>query len=289
MDHTESVQQYYENNTRKFLRFSKNAANKSIHQPLWKELDFTLEQAYNFSNELIVNEIKNFQAINKITVADLGCGVGSSLYYLAKRLPDHVQYYGISISTTQIQIAKQQRQSAVNSSNIHFIQADFTKLPTTLPPFDIVYSIEAFAHAAKAEKYFKQVSIKLIKGGKLILIDDFLNDTFHQEKADAATKKALADFQYGWMVNSLKKVEELQLIAATFELRLVEEEDLTPYLKINTFKHKWVRFMTRTFRWIYELSPRKSYYFRSWIGGAGKQYCLQKEVMRYKKLVFEKY
>ena len=178
MDHADKVKNYYDQNTQKFLWFGRNAATKSIHQPLWKEKDFTLERAYHYSNELIYQEITTYPTTRNITIADLGCGVGSSLFYLSKRLPESIQYYGISISATQIQIATQQQQSAAKSPSIHFIQADFTKLPTTLPPFDIVYSIEAFAHAPKAEKYLEQVSKKLIKGGKLILIDDFLNDTF---------------------------------------------------------------------------------------------------------------
>lgn len=81
---------------------------------------------------------------------------------------------------------------------------------------------------------------------------------------------------------------ELTKIAANYGLTIIEEEDLTSYMRNNTLKHKWIRFLVFSFRWIYDLLPQKSPYFRSWIGGKGKQYCLKKGIIKYKKIVLEK-
>jgi len=292
MKSADTVKSYYENNTKRFLQFGRDAATKSIHQPLWKEADFTYSQALFYANELILQVIKTYPKKASLNIVDLGCGVGSSLFYLAKKLAPSTNYYGISISATQINIAKKEllKHSPKKEfkEHFHFLEADFTNLPPTLPQFDIAFSIEAFAHAPIAKNYFQQVAKSLKKGGKLVLIDDFLNDAVDFNQLNPKAKKAIADFKYGWMVESLLTQKELSKIAATFDLKIIEEEDLTPYMHNNTLKHKWIRFLVNSFRWVYDLSPRKSAYFRSWIGGVGKQYCLAKGMVKYRKVVLEK-
>lgn len=291
MNSDNTVKNYYESNTKKFLQFGRDAATKSIHQPLWKEANFTYSQAMFYANELILQVIKTYPKKEDLNIIDLGCGVGSSLFYLAKKLPLSTTHYGVSISTTQINIAKNEvlkHHSKEKQKQFQFLEADFSNLPTTLPRFDIAFSIEAFAHAPVAKDYFQQVAKSLKKGGKLILIDDFLNDEINFDSLNPKAKKAIADFKYGWMVESLLTHQALSEIAASFDFKVIEQKDLTPYMRNNTLKHKWIRLLVNAFRWAYDLSPRKSAYFRSWIGGKGKQYCLGSGIVQYRKVVFER-
>lgn len=292
MKSADTVKNYYESNTKKFLQFGRDAATKSIHQPLWKEANFTYSQALYYANELILQVIKASPKEAALNIVDLGCGVGSSLFYLAKKLPQTTAYYGVSISATQIDIAKKETAKRAEQGEkiqqFHFLEADFSNLPTTLPQFDVAFSIEAFAHAPIAKDYFQQVAKSLKKGGKLILIDDFLNDEIDFDNLNPKAQKAIADFKYGWMVESLLTHQTLSEIAASFNLKVIEQEDLTLYMHNNTLKHKWIRLLVNSFRWVYDLAPRKSAYFRSWIGGKGKQYCLAKGIVKYQKVVFEK-
>ena len=292
MNHSTGVKNYYEKNTRRFLRFGRDASTKSIHQPLWKEPHFTLKEAVFYANQLVQRVIEEYPQKTGLNIIDLGCGVGSSLFYLASNLDKKATYYGVSISETQIDMAKR---TAANFDNndatntaFHFIAADFTSLPPVIPTIDIAFSIEAFVHAATAEKYLEQIGQYLKKGGRLILIDDFIQDGIDRSKLDTTAQKALADFEYGWMVNSLKTRAELEQLATNYGLQLIEEEDLTPYMHNGTLKHQWIRFLVFSFRWLYKLLPKKSTYFRSWIGGKGKQYCLRKGIIKYKKIILEK-
>lgn len=289
MNHSKGVKNYYENNTRRFLRFHRDAATKSIHQPLWKEANFTLKEAVFYANELILTIIKNHPNKKNLKIIDLGCGVGSSLFYLENKLNQPANYIGISISETQIDIAqKELNDLPKTNSTFQFITADFTQLPTSLPTIDIAFSIEAFVHASAPEKYLSAISPYLTKGGKLILIDDFLTDGVDTSTLDKKAQKAIADFKYGWMANSLITKTELVEVASNYDLNIIEEEDLTPYMRNNTLKHQWIRFLVVSFRWLYDLLPQKSAYFRSWIGGVGKQYCLRKGIIQYKKVLIEK-
>jgi len=292
MNSDNTVKNYYESNTKKFLQFGRDAATKSIHQPLWKEANFTYSQALFYANELVLQIIESYSKKSSLKIIDLGCGVGSSLFYLAKKLPLSTTFFGISISTTQIELANKEMNKHYPKETVrkqfHFLEADFTKLPSTLPQFDIAFSIEAFAHAPVAKDYFQQVAKSLKKGGKLILIDDFLNDEIDFDNLSQKAKKAIVDFKYGWMVESLLTQQALTEIATSFDLKIIEQEDLTPYMHNNTLKHKWIRLLVNAFRWVYDLAPRKSAYFRSWIGGKGKQYCLMHDIVKYRKVVFEK-
>lgn len=288
MEHSTNVKNYYEHNTHRFLWFQKNAATKSIHQPLWKEDSFTTKDAFLYSNKLILEQIIHHSSNAPLTIVDLGCGVGSTLFYLQEHFKSTAQYYGVTISATQVAIAIQHAKRLNQSPNIRFIEADFTNLPKKISNIDIAFSIEAFAHASNANKYFKQVSQKLNKGGKIILIDDCLNDNYDFDKLNKIDKQAVIDFKYGWIINSLKTVCELKEIAGQYSLRIIEDVDLTPYMRNNTLKHKWIKFLVTSFRWLYKVLPSKSYYFRSWIGGVGKQHCLKKGIVKYRKIVFEK-
>lgn len=288
MNHSEQVRQYYEKNTRRFLSFHSDAQTKSIHQPLWAEAGFSLERAINYSNELILQEVRSLLDQNgksSITIADLGCGVGSSLFYLSERLSGKSLFYGVSISRTQIEMAQKRAESRPEMT---FIEGDFLDLPKDLPEIDIAFSIEAFAHAASAERYFEQVGQKLKPGGRLILIDDFLNDAINAHHLAQKDKQHLEDFQYGWLIGSLKKQQELNKIATGNNLTLISSVDLTPYFKIYTLKNKWIRFWVTLLRPLYDRLPFSSPYFQSWIGGNGKQHCLQKGIIQYKMMVFEK-
>ena len=287
-DSATTVERYYEDNTQRFLWFQRKAASKNIHQGLWKEAHYTNTEAFNYSNQLILQEVSGQKEDPSLKVIDLGCGVGSTIFYLLKHYPS-ANYYGVSISETQISIAQERFNTQKNlQANTHFITADFTKLPATLPPIDIAYSIEAFVHAPAPEQYFAAISQKLKKGGKLILVDDFLNDDFDWKQLDKKGKKALADFKYGWVANSLITSAMLQNIAAKYGLKIIKQIDLTPFMRNNTLKHKWIRFLVFSFRWLYQLSPWKSNYFRSWIGGKGKQYCLKNGMVKYQQIVLEK-
>lgn len=292
MKHSENVKTYYENNTLKFLIFHRDAATKSIHQPLWKSDNFTQKEAILYANKLILEIIQQYPQRDDLNIIDLGCGVGSSIFYLLDRLGKKTNYYGISISDTQISIAQRewQKRKQVYSSevSIQFISADFTRLPTTLPQLDIAFSIEAFVHSPSPVAYLQAISKYLKKGGKLILIDDFMQDDIQISKLNKKSQKAISDFKYGWMTNSLISVKDLSRLAIQFELKILEVEDLTIYMRNGTLKHKWIGFLVAAFRWLYELLPKKSTYFRSWIGGKGKQYCLKQGLVRYKKVILEK-
>lgn len=279
-----SVKYYYEKNTSKFITLLRNRGIQNIHQPLWVEETFTNIEASNYSNELIRQEIlQHIEQTNnpEMIIHDLGCGVGGVVFYLAKKLEKFKQIFGLSISAFQIKEAEQRKQHWNLNSKCTFLEADFHHLPSSLPPADLAYCIEAFVHAYDAKLFFKSVSERLNPGGKLVLIDDFLrlDNQFNNQE-----KKAIDQFKYGWVLQSLYTPYEVQFLAQKYGLKLKAQKDLTPFLKIYTLKEKLIRLYVKL------MKPflKKSEYFKSLVGGDARQYCLQHNIIKYHLLVFEK-
>lgn len=278
----DAVAQYYDNNTKRFLRFGKHKDTQNIHQALWADGVTRQEEAVNYANELILNEIKSLTGSDDpaIHILDLGCGVGGSLIYLAKKATPETYFTGITISNIQAQLGQQLVQNISEVGRISMMEGDYLHLPE-LPPISLAYAIEAFVHAADTQLFFREVSEKLVSGGRLVIIDDFLSD--HQTKSEQE-KKLLAAFRHGWHAHSLIGVKMAKEMGAKAGLQLAKQIDLTPFLEIGRPRDKVIGLMIRLFG----RQMQKSTYYQSLTGGYAKQQCIRKGLVKYKMLVFEK-
>ena len=279
-----TVKKYYEENTRKFIRFQPKLESQNIHQALWPPGIQTKTEAANHSNQLIFQEIEEYQKesrTNSLKILDLGCGVGGAVFYLAQKLGLAHKLYGLSISAVQIEYAKRISTQFNLHEQCSFIEADFHQLPESLPEIDLAYAIEAFVHAYDANQFFEQVSEKLKPGGRLILIDDFLADRNSLKSAD---EQAIERFRYGWVLGSLLTIEQVKHLANKHKLKCTKMLDLTAWLKVYTLKERLIRLYVQLMRPFL----KRSIYFKSLVGGDARQYCLQKGLVQYRILVFEK-
>ena len=162
-----------------------------------------------------------------------------------------------------------------------FIEADFHKLPD-LRPIHFAYAIEAFVHSPNADLFFEQVAGQLSTGGKLVLCDDFLMAT-DKQRLSPQERRWIQDYQEGWLAGSLMTVADAEAKAKAVGLRLIDDQNLTPYMEIGRPRDQLIGLMKRVAgRWM-----RRSIYFRSMIGGYGKQQCLKRDVINYRLLTFE--
>lgn len=278
-----AIRAYYEQNTRLFLRFAPSAG-LTIHRALWADAVTTHERALNYSNELILAEILRLicdQALDPIRLLDLGCGVGASLFYLLPRLPTPGFGVGVTISELQARLAREQARR-LSLNHCHLTQADFQALP--LPgKFDIVYSIEAFVHAAMPENFFAEVARLLEPAGRLILIDDFLSD-FAARSASDNERRWVDAYQSGWHVPNLRTVSENVSIAHEKNLRLIDSRDLTPMLRLRALPDVAARIVHA----IGERIPARHPIVPSMLGSLALQQCLKMGIVEYRMLVFEK-
>jgi cyclopropane fatty-acyl-phospholipid synthase-like methyltransferase len=275
----QAVAHYYDNNTRRFLRFGKNKGTQNIHQQLWLPEVSSEVEASNYANLLVLRELEQIVTHNDLVI-DLGCGVGGSLKYLSSHAGESVRFQGFTISQLQAELGQKAVETAGLHERIEIAQGDFMALPSG-PPAKLAYAIEAFVHATHAEFFFQSVAARLQTGARLILIDDFRNREIPQSSEEAT---AIQHFQQGWHAHSLLTVEQVKKLASRHQLALRSQKDLTAYLPIGRPRDQLIGMMIKGFGKF----MRKSTYLQSLTGGYAKQKCLRNKWVSYQMLVFEK-
>ncbi|NOH04709.1 MAG: methyltransferase domain-containing protein [Chloroflexi bacterium] len=276
---TDSVRTYYDKNTNPFLKFSGHKKAQNIHRSLWADGIRTLEEALNFSNSLILHEIES-TAPSHARIADLGCGVGASLFYIYPRLRSPAPALGLTLSPVQASLAKESAAQLGLQDRIHFAEGDFISVPLPGGSLDAVYSVEAVCHAVDPENYFREASRLLRKGGRLILVDDY-------QAARPFTKHEqewLDVFLEGWHVPGVRTAEQTVNSAGENGLRLKRNEELTPHLRLRNLPD----FLASALLFLGERLPIKHPIVPSMLGSMALQQCLHLKVVEYRLLVFEK-
>jgi cyclopropane fatty-acyl-phospholipid synthase-like methyltransferase len=276
---TRSVRTYYDENTRLFLKFSGNKKAQNIHRSLWADGVTTLEEALNFSNALILKEIES-STPSRARIADLGCGVGASLFYIYPRLQNPAPAFGLTLSPVQARLAQESAAQLELQNQIHFVEADFISVPLPGGSLDAVYSIEAVSHAAEPEKYFREASRLLHKGGRLIVVDDYQATRPLTKRG----RKWLDAFIEGWHVPGVQTVDQTVNAADKHRLRLVRNDELTPYLRLRSLPD----FLADAFLFLGKKLPIQHAIVPSMLGSMALQQCSYMKVVEYRFLVFEK-
>ena len=276
---TDSVRTYYDENTNLFLKFSGHKQAQNIHRSLWNDNIKTLDEALNFSNSLILKEIESIQP-GSARIADLGCGVGASLFYIHPRLHNPAPALGLTLSPVQARLAQDSAKQLGLQDHIRFAEGDFTSVPLPSQSLDAVYSVEAVCHAVDPEKYFREASRLLRKGGKLILVDDYQSArTFNKHE-----QKWLNAYIDGWYVPGVRTVEQVISFANKNGLELKKNEELTPHLRLRNLPD----FLASMLLFLGEKLPIKHAIVPSMLGSMALQQCLHMKVVEYRFLVFEK-
>ena len=278
---TDSVRTYYDENTNLFLKFSGTLREKpqNIHRSLWMQDTKTLEDALNTSNALIKAEIESV-APNNARIADLGCGVGASLFYIFPRLQNPTPALGLTLSPVQAKLAGDSAAQLGLQNQINFAEGDFTSVPLPSESLDAVYSVEAVCHAVDPEKYFREASRLLRKGGKLILVDDY--QAAHLFSANE--NKWLKAYIDGWYVPGVRTVEQVISFANKNGLQLKKNEELTPHLRLRNLPD----LLASMLLFLGEKLPIKHAIVPSMLGSMALQQCLHMKIVEYRFLVFEK-
>src|SRR5262245_22507349 len=125
----DNVRRYYDRQTGAFLALGQGGQEGSIHRAVWAPGVSDRQQAFHYVEDRIATLIRQYIDVhgrdpsqsggratsqsggrdpsgspteNRLHVVDLGCGVASSLCYLAKLLP--IQATGITLSPVQARL-----------------------------------------------------------------------------------------------------------------------------------------------------------------------------------------
>lgn len=140
-------------------------------------------------------------------VLDVGCGIGGTSRYLAKKLGCSVT--GITISGQQVKLARDLSAkeagpvegkieepdfTEIGNGNVRFVELDAEKMgdfftdPERKTTFDCVWISEAMSHLPNKELFFRNASMLLNAGGKLVVADWFKAEGLTDAQMDADIK-----------------------------------------------------------------------------------------------------
>ncbi|WP_296475289.1 glucans biosynthesis glucosyltransferase MdoH [Roseinatronobacter sp.] len=232
-----SVSAYYDASTRRFLKTGGSGSALAIHRPLWAEGVRNLEQASGHVNDLIAEAAEARLGRAPETVRDLGCGVGGSVFHLARRWSE-AEFCGITISDQQVQIARQIAVDRGFDARCSFIRSDFT-LPMTLPGAELVIAVESHVHARSAAQFLAAARRHVLPGGLLVVVDDML--AMPQDQLSGTDSARLDAFRRGWRLGHVPARTSLMDLAGENGFDAVQSRDLTPLLNLNRLRDHALR------------------------------------------------
>lgn len=318
-----SVAKYYDSNTRRFLAVGGGGRSLSIHRHLWGPGVRTTEEAAGYVNRLLTTRISELISTPSPVILDMGCGVGGTLLHLAHALPES-RLHGITISETQSRMATRLAEERGLSKRCRIHHGDFESDPLDVSA-DVIVAIESFVHGSSPENVLVWAAAHLGLGGHLIVVDDFVadggpdvaTDTPRQENvatdtprrpdvatdtlrrpdvvadtprqpevaADITRQKVLHDFRSGWRAPSVCTVERMAEAGAAAELRLTDDDDLTPLIRLRRPRDRAIALATPLLRTV---GLTKIPFFGNLVGGNALQTGLRTGLFAYRMLVFTK-
>jgi SAM-dependent methyltransferase len=231
---TAQVRQYYDRHTSTFVAFGRGGSVGAIHRPVWGPGVQAREQAFHYVDDRIAELIRHMPAGDgPLHVVDLGCGVGASLCYLAALLP--IRGTGVTLSPVQARLAQERVRQSGLSARVACVEASFDDLPPDIPPADVAYAIESFAHAVDPARFFAECGRLVKPGGALVICDDF-----RRVVAGRRAERTVDRFTRGWHLNSLLAPEHVRELATAAGFTPESRTDLSPFLERPTFRDRVV-------------------------------------------------
>lgn len=262
----EQVRDYYDANTRAFEKFGQGGGHAVIRRAVWGPGVRSRADAFHYVDQLILQQVQEALRGSSapLRVLDLGCGLGSSLLFLAARAP--IEGVGITISGIQAARARERAQVLGLSSRVQCVHADFLALPDPIAPVQVALSIEAFMHSPTPHAYFEAAARLVLPGGVLIVCDDFLTA---RGRAALSRREArwIAELRHGWVAPSIVTAAEADLAAEQAGFQRTRTLDLTPYLELRRPRDRVLSAIVSVARHL----PIPGYRWRSLLGGNALQ------------------
>ena len=152
----------------------------------WGMNPFRLEPILDQMTEQVYQKLQIPEGIQS-QVLDLGCGLGTSARYMARKNP-MLDISGLTIVPWQVRVARQMTLEQELGLQVDILLADYTKIPYKDKSIGYTYAIESscYAEGMGKESLIKEASRVLKKGGRFVVADFFLK---HQKPLPKLVQK----------------------------------------------------------------------------------------------------
>jgi len=284
VEHVTRVADYYDANTRRFLRFGENSGSGAIHRFVWMPDTTSTAEAADTVNQLVLERLRGHVPAGDGRVLDLGCGVGATMVHLAKAMEARVT--GVTISQVQAEIGAARIAAEGLSERCDIVCADFADLPAE-PRYHGMVGIESVVHSPSLAELIPSLVTRLHPGGRMVLCDDWMTD---KDRGLGARERCLDQFRAGWRIGSLHTVAEFAAMSERAGLRLVEDLDLTPYLRLGRPRDRAIDLFVGATGVLPRIRDRllDKPVWANMIGGSALQAGLSRRWLEYRLLVLER-
>lgn len=293
------VREYYEGNTRGFLRFGgASGRTGSLHRSLRLPGVTTSTQSIDAIHHILLGLLVDLGAVRPrqrrggngakpALVADLGCGVGATMQWMFEHAD--VETVGITVSPYQAQVAEARLRSRGRVVEGSFTRGADLRRMAGDRALDAAIMIESFVHTAEPEALFRALSRQMKPEGVLIICDDMPTTRLLREIRSPSGRARLnrrlaADFRLGWQIAGFRSAREIVRLGAGTGWRLVQSLDLTEYVVTNRPRDYLARAAAGPAR----LMGLRGHWWQNVTGGAALQRLIRRRLVRYRLLVFEK-
>ncbi len=135
---------------------------------------FNLENMLDNMNSIVAGHLH----INKhecCSIADLGCGMGTTARYIAGKFPD-AKVTGVSIVDYQVEQGSLFTRQAGLAERVLHVKENFEDLSFADESFEYAYALESACHAGGHDKelFIHELARILKQGGRFVIADGFL-------------------------------------------------------------------------------------------------------------------
>ncbi|MBM0743905.1 methyltransferase domain-containing protein [Phormidium sp. CLA17] len=179
----------------------------------------------------LIEELLHWAGIQQAeNILDVGCGIGGSTLYLAKKF--QATATGITLSPVQANRATQRAKdaglasdsSAAQSASAQFLVADALKMPFADHSFDFIWSLESGEHMPTKEKFLQECYRVLKPGGKFLFVT-WCHRPTEQQPLTADEQKHLADIYRVYCLPYVISLPEYEAIARSLSFQSIRTAD----------------------------------------------------------------
>eukprot|EP00612_Vaucheria_litorea_P003330 CAMPEP_0171460002 /NCGR_PEP_ID=MMETSP0945-20130129/5047_1 /TAXON_ID=109269 /ORGANISM="Vaucheria litorea, Strain CCMP2940" /LENGTH=307 /DNA_ID=CAMNT_0011986107 /DNA_START=164 /DNA_END=1084 /DNA_ORIENTATION=- len=159
-------------------------------------------------------------------VLDVGCGIGGTSRYLAKKLGERSMIEGITLSQKQVERATELADQS-NIKNCEFKVMDALKMDYPDNSFDLVWACESGEHMPDKKLYVEEMTRVLKPGGRIVIATWCQRDDSVQKFTPAEEKKL--DFLYSeWTHPHFISIKDYaKIMKGTGSLENIETDNWT--------------------------------------------------------------
>ncbi|KKS94820.1 MAG: Methyltransferase type 11 [Candidatus Collierbacteria bacterium GW2011_GWB1_44_6] len=230
-DHIESIRKYYIDSEKPYRNWGVDLERPDVYalhcgfHPDGEMID------HHQSVKLMTQKIIELACIIPgDNVLDAGCGTGSLLFEASESQPE-ANFFGINISTNQLESAKKYlRTTKLSNTTLSYQDYLYTAFPAGL--FDKIIYSESAAHSQDKLALFLESRRTIKTGGTIVISDAFLNIYPQQNSKDEILVRNAQD---GWVLPPIPTIESLVETLSLAGFGEVTVNDITTNILPSTY------------------------------------------------------